>query len=292
MSAAKDIVTAVNAPGDNPFELLLAQMPNPADVGAAYEKHRTTRIDNSRAFLTSPAFQKLWTDPHLSSLLNSPDYVDPRNSTVIWSHPPSRIKDMAGLIMDKVRTAGLEGLWFIPTEHMHITVLEIAHSLPYEQISAIVDRFPQDLVKTATDYTLTHRTTLLKPKLTYDEGALTLTFLPAVEDYTYLHLRRDLLNLFRAAGVKLESRYAMPSAHLTIGRFVTPAEKNLPSAMKKWVELLDEINDWLEADYWPKEGQEAKKDGHWQPGEGMGLHLVKGRVWYGTGETVRLGEGF
>lgn len=175
---------------------------------------------------------------------------------------------------------------------MHITVLEIAHTLPYEQISAIVDRLPQNLVKSATDFALNHRTTLLKPKLCYDDGALTLTFVPAVEDYTYLHLRRDLFNLFLEAGVKMESRYAMPSAHLTIGRFVSPAEKNSPSAVKKWVELLDEINVWLEAEYWPKEGQEAKKDGQWQPGEGVGLHLVKGRVWYGTGETVRLGTGF
>lgn len=104
-----NIETSVKAPGDNPFELLLAQMPNPADIGAAYEKHRTTRIDSSRAFLTSPTFEKLYTDPYLSSLLHTPNYVDPRNSTVIWSHPPARIKDMAGLIMDKARAAGLEG---------------------------------------------------------------------------------------------------------------------------------------------------------------------------------------
>ncbi len=38
------------------------------------------------------------------------------------------------------------------------------------------------------------------------------------DEYTYHHLRRDIFDIAREAGVDVGSRYVVPSAHITLGR--------------------------------------------------------------------------
>lgn len=137
--------------------------------------------------------------------------------------------------------------------------------------------------------------------ISYDASALALSLLPASADpYTYHHLRRDIYALCTDAGVTIASRYTVPSAHLTIARFVTQADITSPAGTTeqaaidnqkthKLVDRIEELNAWLQSEYWPREGAGA---GEWIVGEEVGLDCRKGTLWYGGGETVRLGTGF
>lgn len=139
------------------------------------------------------------------------------------------------------------------------------------------------------------------------------------DSYTYHHLRRSLYELCVEAGVEVASRYTVPSAHLTIARFITQKDISAPranngkaqpvqddeikieavSVAKEKVQMLvdniEAINARLQDEYWPKKGREEaviKNGGEWIVGEEKGLDCRKGTLWYGGGETIRLGKGF
>lgn len=199
----------------------------------------------------------------------------------------------------------------MPVERLHMTALEITFSLTAPEIGDIVKRLSTNIAE-ITDYPYHHRARLIKPKLSYDTAAIALSFEPAAgesppkgrspgaDDYTYHHLRRDLYDLSTSTGVEVASRYVVPSAHLTIARFVTPADTSVahnndkPDALKvrKLLDQIEKINRELYDGYWPKEGMTIKEGGQWVVGQEKGLDCRKGVLWYGGGETVRLGEGF
>lgn len=66
--------------------------------------------------------------------------------------------------------------------------------------------------------------------------------------------------------------------------------------MERWIEEIEGVNRWLEVEFWPRgDGEQAEsinEGGEWIVGEGKGLDLRKGKLWYGGGETVMLGKGF
>lgn len=179
-----------------------------------------------------------------------------------------------------------------------MTALEIAHSLTESGITALLGQI-EPKIQELTDYTLEHRPRLIKPLLSYDGAAVALSFLPAAspnrvhDKYTYHHLRRDLFDIASSTGVTIDSRYVVPSSHITVGRFVTNIDHDSPAKMRTWVQKLEELNRWLEENYWPKD-QDGKieEGGEWIVGEKKGLDCRQGKLWYGGGSTVRLGEGF
>jgi hypothetical protein len=162
----------------------------------------------------------------------------------------------------------------------------------------------QDIV----NYTLTHRVRLIRPVVSYDTSALALSFIPAVRDtageksndsYSYQHLRSDLYDIVTEAGCQLEARYTVPSAHVTIARFVRPVgwpdnETEEPVFLTKRahevVAVIEDINRELRSDDWKRFGNPSR--GEWVVGQEKGLELMKGRSWYGKGESILLGEGF
>jgi hypothetical protein len=184
----------------------------------------------------------------------------------------------------------------MPSTSLHMTALEITHSLTAPEIEAFVAQM-QPILSTMANYTLTHRARLVKPVISFDAQALALSFLPAageggrsLEDdgYSYHHLRRDLFTQAAAGGVKVGSRYVVPSAHLTIARFIKAQDFEMEALMR----VVGELNEWLEREFWPKEDG-IKSGGEWVVGEEKGLEVRKGTLWYGGGgETVVLGEGF
>ncbi|SLM35251.1 60s ribosomal protein l44 protein [Lasallia pustulata] len=193
-----------------------------------------------------------------------------------------------------------------------MTVLEISHSLTQPEIDQLVKTL-ESKIPTITDFPLDHRARLIKPMLGYDGSAIALGFLPAAgegfqqdrsikdDEYTYHHLRRDVYQLSSGTGVKIASRYTVPSSHITIGRFVTGKDFCTangdqvvpnPEKMQGWISTIEEINKWLREKYWPKIGDSIAEGGQWIIGQEQGLDCRKGRLWYGGGETVRLGQGF
>lgn len=200
----------------------------------------------------------------------------------------------------------------MPLERCHLTALEITHSLTQQQINDIVATIGAAVIEKMTDYPLTHRARLIKPMISYDGAALALSFLPAAGEslptstgavsgeeqrvhkddvYTYHHLRKDLFDI-ATTKVKVDSRYVVPSSHITIGRFLTQEDHDSKEKMVRFLEKIDEVNAWLEREYWPKEGEEREERKEWLVGMEKGLDCREGRLWYGGGTTVRLGKGF
>jgi hypothetical protein len=199
----------------------------------------------------------------------------------------------------------------MPIDNLHMTAMEVAHSLTAEEIDSLVKAL---LPKGKDIADLSKRARLIKPMLSYDSAALALSFVPAAgeglvnrrtaadDHYTYHHFRRDLYAAITAASVNVGSRYVVPSAHLTIARFNSPnvfggdlmdAEVTLDMKKRKhWIHEIELINDWLSNEFWPQEDHPIKAGGEWIVGEEKGLDFRKGTLWYGGGETIYLGKGF
>ncbi|KAI4269848.1 MAG: hypothetical protein L6R38_007314 [Xanthoria sp. 2 TBL-2021] len=192
-----------------------------------------------------------------------------------------------------------------------MTALEIDFSRTAGEIEEIVNTMSGKIPE-ITDYPFNHRARLIKPILSYDTAAIALSFVPAAgesppderqkaaDTYTYHHLRRDLYTLSKSMGVEVASRYVVPSAHLTIARFVTQNDISIseedetpdPLKVQKLLDGIEMINAELQDRYWPKDDQQIKAGGEWIVGQEKGLECRKGTLWYGGGETVRLGKGF
>ena len=199
----------------------------------------------------------------------------------------------------------------MPLDCLHMTALEMTHSRTKGEIDEIIQTI-ESKISEITDYTFSHRARLVMPMLSYDNQAIALSFLPAsdksipgapangADAYTYHHLRRDLYDICSSTGGVVTSRYVVPSAHLTIARFITQQGYATDEAGKmvdrtytvKWIQLLAELNRWLEEQYWPKSESSVKLEGEWIVGSEQGLECRKGTLWYGGGERVRLGRGF
>jgi vesicle-fusing ATPase len=193
----------------------------------------------------------------------------------------------------------------MPPDRLHMNVFEITHSRTASDISGLETQLAPR-VPEIVNWTFHHRARLVKPLLGYDASAVALTFVPANgtdgDEYSYHHLRRDLYDLCTSTGVPITSRYTVPSAHLTIARFMNQADFSSSqdrldlSKITAWVDWLKGINEWLRAEYWPKESDgsvgEIKGGGEWIVGQEKGLDHRRGTLWYGGGETVMIGKGF
>jgi hypothetical protein len=198
----------------------------------------------------------------------------------------------------------------MPLGNMHLTVLEIIHSVTNPEVHSIIATIGPATIAAVADYTYSHRARLIKPMLSYDAAAIALSFVPAAgeglplssssssersmadESFTYHHLRRDLFSIVKKTGVSIESRYVVPTSHITIGRFLSQDDHDSPDKMEMFITKIEEINQWLEREYWPKDGGVRKEEWEWIVGHEKGLDVREGRLWYGDGNTVRVGKGF
>lgn len=185
-------------------------------------------------------------------------------------------------------------LWLMPLDNLHMTVLEIAHSRTKEEIDGMVaamsDHVP-GIVNFIHD--AEKEVVLEQPMVGYDDAAVALGFVPAASErggefdgaYTYHHLRRDIYDLCEKSGVEVASRYVVPSAHLTIGRWVDQ-EAVKEGRVGRLVQSLEEVNEELRTRY----GGVGQKNGRWTVGEEKGLVCRVGQVWYGGGESCAEGR--
>lgn len=203
-------------------------------------------------------------------------------------------------------------IWLMPLHRMHITTLELAFSRTAAEIDALKEAL-RPAIPAIASFTHGHRARLVKPLISYDLSAFALSFLPAAGEpalspaptppdhaaaaqktrgdaYTYHHLRRDVWGLAKDAGVAVSSRYVVPSAHVTLGRYLTDADHATPEQRRRWVDAIEEINAWLEAEVW--DNAESEVVGEWVVGHEKGLDVRVGTLWYGGGRTVLMGEGF
>ncbi|CAE6998455.1 hypothetical protein P3342_000825 [Pyrenophora teres f. teres] len=297
----------------NPYDALIAACgDDPAQIQEKYHLHRTTRNAQQKAKMLDPGFSGVNIDPILLRLCDptvEPGFQDPRHCFVFWGRPSQKVKEMINRVQQELLTVA-PNLWIMPQDKLHITALEVTHSKTAPEIQELVDGV-KDKVPAITDYTYDHRTRLVKPLIGYDASALALSFVPAageglhsgrtLEDdkFTYHHLRRDIFSLCRDAGLKVESRYVVPSSHLTIGRFIY--SKDLedengtpdPQKMTALIGKIEEINGWLQKEFWPEHNDgKIPEGGEFNVGQEKGLHCGTGALWYGGGDAVHLGKGY
>ena len=198
----------------------------------------------------------------------------------------------------------------MPLEDMHITILEIIHSATDSKVKSLLAQVGPETISNMTDYTYSHRARLIKPMLSYDAAALALSFLPAAgeglpaaagrsserakgdDSFTYHHLRRDMYNMANKTGVHIASRYVVPTSHITLGRFLSQKDHDSPEKMETFIKSIENINQWLEEEYWPKDGDGRREDAEWIVGHEKGIVCREGTMWYGGGSSVREGKGF
>ncbi|KAK2019078.1 hypothetical protein LZ32DRAFT_219987 [Colletotrichum eremochloae] len=312
-SKLEDLSGITILPGQNPYDAFIkACNDNPAEIQALYQAHRTKRNEQQKQKFIAPDFKELVIDSILLRLENpgmEPGFQDPRNSFVIWARPPNHIVKLAAHVQALLKKAA-PSVWLMPQHSMHLTVLEVAHSKTPEEVTALTDA-TRPAIPYIADHTYSHRARLVKPMVSYDLSAFALSFLTAAgepplgpppaatavqkavvegDGYTYHHLRRDVFDLARSTGVEIESRYQVPSAHITLGRYLTEDDHATPEARARWVDAIEAVNSWLEGEVWDlKDGEWV---GEWVVGQERGLDARNGQLWYGGGRTIRLGEGF
>lgn len=286
----------------NPYDGLIQACNNdPKQIQARYQHHRISRNAQQKDKILSPKFPGWILDDTLTKLdgpQRDADFEDPRNCLVFWARPTSKIKHLIQVVQQKLKDA-VPDIWLMPIDNLHMTALEIAHSLTPPQIEALAAKLlPASQMIADYPSNPRHSARLIKPSLSFDAAALALSFVPAAgealpspnlpsaasrkaqdDDYTYHHLRRDVYSLVTKAGIEVGSRYVVPSAHLTIARFNTPnpfdPENPLDAAagrdeMKrmKLLKEMETINSWLEQEFWPRPARPRRSvtqilgDGH------------------------------
>ncbi|EFX04557.1 hypothetical protein CMQ_1485 [Grosmannia clavigera kw1407] len=320
--------------------------PLQTQMQARYAVHRTTRNAQQRAKFLASDFQEVLVDPFLLRIENpsiEPAFEDPRHCVVFWARPPEHILRLADRVQQMLKKAA-PNLWLMPLYRMHMTALEICHSRTPAEVdvvrrtmaSARTAESDENGIAALVNYPYRHRARLVRPMISYDLAAIALSFVPAAGEpsaspppvapgvtplsgvgsssssssspdaYTYHHLRRDLFTRARDSGVDVASRYVVPSAHITLARFLCQDDHATLAARHAWIDALDAINVWLERVVWPATWQPTASThppspppppqdrlvGEWIVGQEKGLDARVGPLWYGQGRTVMLGEGF
>ncbi|KAF5025247.1 hypothetical protein F66182_2713 [Fusarium sp. NRRL 66182] len=300
-------------PGENPYNALIKTCnDNPAEIQTLYSVHRAKRnAQQAEKFLASD-FQELIIDQTLLRLEDQtvePGFLDKRNCLVFWARPPDHIIRLASKLQELLKQAA-PSVWLMPSHRMHGTALEVAFSKTPEEIAGLASTL-RPFIADIVNYTYSHRSRLVKPMVSYDLSAFALSFLPASgepslsppltepvatdgitqeDSYTYHHLRRDVFDKVQEAGVEVGSRYQVPSAHITLGRYLNHDDHDTPEKRASWVKTIDETNEWLEKEVWDNPGSEFI--GEWLVGQERGLDARNGTLWYGGGKTIMMGEGF
>lgn len=261
-----------------------------------YTTHRLNRNGQKKAELEATLENTI--EPLLKGIVkdNEPPEFDYRNCITIWARPTDAVKDLAEKIqavfvsaLDPENLAGDNSLtspthavvkdpahgpiWVMPRDCQHMSVLEIIHSAtPLE-----VENLLQDLKPNLRQILhLNRSTTLCRPLVCFDASAVALTFIPIDTDpYTYTHMRADIFDRV-SQSVPIESRYQVPSAHITLIRFV---EKITGDKVKLFLDTIDRINRKLE-----------HSTVTWTVGSEHGLSCRCGRIWYGGGWTEHTGN--
>ncbi|CAG8982823.1 hypothetical protein HYALB_00006632 [Hymenoscyphus albidus] len=284
---------------------------NPVIIQHLCDSQRSKRNEEQKHHLLSDDFKGVRPDQYLINYLNDPKYVDPRNNLCIWARPTEAVMRLVAEIQKELLTLA-PGIWTTPLESLHMTVLEIVHTATTEEVNSCAKKL-QPCLKEMVNYTLDHRTRLVKPKLNFDDAAVALSFVPAAgedrdgasedrddasEDrYTYLHLRSDSSDICSRNGVEVAARYETTSSHMTVARFVRKDEHGEREAMELWISKIESLNRWLEDECFPQENLQEKGRGEhvgleWYIGAERGLEIRTRDLWYGGGVSVEVGEHF
>ncbi|KAL2788688.1 RNA ligase/cyclic nucleotide phosphodiesterase, partial [Aspergillus keveii] len=316
------IATVASQAATNPFAQLILDCDNNSNkIQARYEAHRSNRNALFREKLLDKNFPGWQIDEILRNLILAQEraktnaqnndngngiqapFVDHRHNLNFYARPPKHVREIVTEIQAELRDVA-PTLWFSPPESLHITALEVASSRTAEEVNALATHLHEDTgaALKLVNYTNSphHCVRLVKPMLSYDASAMALSFLPTADEptnypvpnnsYSYHHLRRDLADQVLETGITLGARYVVPSAHVTLARFVSQDGSDTKS-VTRLVERIEKVNGMLKEKYWPADSVMPAK-GEWVVGQEEGLEMNEGTSWYGGGDKVLVGKGF
>ncbi|KAJ5752171.1 hypothetical protein N7520_009088 [Penicillium odoratum] len=292
-------VTECQHPAPNQFQLFISKCGNdPVTFESLFDTSKSCMASN-------PSFREWQFDETLENILRAEKglihYEDPRNNISLLARPPKHICELISDIQQEIASVAGPCLWLSPQTYLHMTTSELINAKTRPEVDEAMGIFQQKLaIEEIVNYTLTHSPRLVRPIISYDDTAIALSFIPAAEmeidRYTYHHLRRDLWDLVSESGCQLNARYNVPSAHVTIARFVMPPGvdklKEVDSLCSRTVEIIEkieDINQELRSGDWKRFGSTSR--GVWVVGQEQGMELNQGRSWYGKGEVILTGEG-
>lgn len=150
---------------------------------------------------------------------------------------------------------------------MHLTVFEVTNGLTADRLRPVIEALSPHLAELAA---LPATPIILDtPSINMDISGIAISFLP--RDDTILRLRAGIWDVVTQAGVRMNMRYVLPSAHVTVGRLVERGRR-LGMGRPEWVALVEDINEELRA--WT---------GEWRIER---LLVRAGTSWYGGGVTL------
>lgn len=172
-----------------------------------------------------------------------------------------------------------------PITNLHLSLLELGHSMTADANAALVTRLATSL-SALLSYPRAHSARLYRPTLACDASSLVLKFLPADDAYSIHHLRRDLFERVRTSGVSIAPRYVVPSAHLSVARFVDNGDfeeegRTSVAKMQGWWALVEAINKNLAERFDSRSGG-RDEDGAWTVDNAQCRY---GAQWYGGGQS-------
>ncbi|KAF2458966.1 hypothetical protein BDY21DRAFT_283040 [Lineolata rhizophorae] len=240
------------------------------------------------------------------------------NCLVIWARPTAQVLELLHDIQQKLTTLVGDDLYPIRAVDMHLSVLELSHRHSVSHLRFVYAQVGNHRLQKMLDlpFTLASgsgnpdginpsagppdsgkpngiRACLVEPQVMFDAKGVAVGFVPAARpnevdsQFTYNHLRASLQNHALESGVEIDTCYTAPLAHVTIGRFVgnkwfggdDAALGNMKrERMQRWVEEIENVNEWLRRVYW-----EDKKRVKWVVGAEKGLEVQLGYVKFGRG---------
>lgn len=181
-----------------------------------------------------------------------------------------------------------------------MTVLVVALHLSADELDSSMPRL-KPLLENMSKFHADHQTRLVKPAIFFSDSGVVLSYVPCAgeiadgqavgDDYTFLHLQRDLFELCCEYGIDMSAQKNPGSCYMTLGRFIDGENRDSDArpdaaAMARWLAGVEKINQTLRREYWPSEGA-APAAGNWIVGRD-GFDIRKGRSWYGGGQSVPL----
>jgi hypothetical protein len=218
------------------------------------------------------------------------------NCFCIWARPDLQTLAIFQKIQTDFKTLVGPALHMIPAEDMHLSIVEISHrhDVPFLRK---VHSFLGDhlLLKLLSVISSPEREPLrlIKPMLLFDKSGVALSFVPAVADNTYHHLRTQLHTMLLETGMAIDTCYTAPIAHITIARFVDDRlfipcpdwPKTKEEQLHAWEDLISAVNRDLRRKYWG-EGNEAAFE--WVVGKELGLEAQLGYIKFGRPRRMAL----
>jgi hypothetical protein len=215
------------------------------------------------------------------------------NCFCIWARPDQQTLAMIEEIQIRLKALVGDVLHMIPAEDMHLSVVEISHRHTIHFLRNVYSFIGDELLGKLLSTLDGQPPVLIKPMLLFDRSGVALSFVPALAENTYHHLRTRLHTMLLETGMAIDTCYTAPIAHVTIARFVEDTlfkpslygPKTKEEQVRAWDDLISAVNRDLRRKYW------GDRDGagfEWAVGKELGLEAQLGYIKFGRPRRIAL----